>query len=122
MESKTTETVSDNELIAKFMDSQKKPMDRNSVRDSIYVPGHTMGSDGKWFRDYSDIPFHKSWDWLMPVVEKIKNHEYTKIDINGHRRYERIGIYLLAVDITETHREIVEFIRWYNSKSPATIK
>lgn len=40
---------------------------------------HTNGSSGEWFKfdggiahDTSDLKYHSSWDWLMPVVEKIE--------------------------------------------------
>lgn len=39
------------------------------------------------------IPYHKSWDWLMPVVEKIS----------------------LCTNLKETiYKGVIEFIKWYN--------
>ena len=50
--------------------------------------GMYLGQDG-WFdyegvlgdnKCYIDLKFHESWDWLMPVVEKIEEDE--EIDVN----------------------------------------
>ena len=40
--------------------------------------------------------YHTSWDWLMPVVEKIGNENY------------------LSFDIEDTYNNVVEHIKWYN--------
>lgn len=40
--------------------------------------------------------YHYSWDWLMPVVEKINNHSENRI--------------ILTTDITEVYKDVVSFI------------
>ena len=51
----------DNVLIAEFMDLRNTGM-------SIY--------------EESDYKYHKSWDWLMPVVKKIESYN-VNVNING---------------------------------------
>lgn len=76
--------------------------------------------------------FHSSWDWLMPVVEKIN---YTKAIIDGDEETFDVIIFKSTVQINNQHemlfescrmdqndpmcavlfRAIVEFINWYNA-------
>jgi hypothetical protein len=48
------ETTENNKLIAEFMDYPD------------------LGTEG----DFSYLKYHKSWDWLMPVIEKIETLGY----------------------------------------------
>lgn len=74
------------------------------------------------------IRFHKSWDWLMPVVEKIENLKspvyihsncctiYEKVNFNTDKGDLFIESYndnkLLAVYDT-----VIKYIKWYNNKN-----
>lgn len=76
--------------------------------------------------------FHSSWDWLMPVVEKIESTrilDYNiRVTIDSTRTIISIthsgkgsiktfykGIYEDSDDkITRTYKVIIEFIKWYN--------
>lgn len=70
-----------------------------------------------------DMQYHSSWDWLMPVIEKIES-----IKSNNGRHYFRI--HSNSVDISDTdiliypegktklevaYLSVVAFIKWYNS-------
>ena len=66
------EITNGNKLIAEFMQA------KNDISDIYYLPefGHYFNSYGQieWnecFRS-NELKYHSSWDWLMPVVEKIK--------------------------------------------------
>ena len=53
-----------------------------------------------------ELKYHKSWDWLMPVVEKIEQvHEGVP--------QELIKLSLFST-IDEVYNAIIEFIKWYN--------
>ena len=56
-----------------------------------------------------DLQYHTSWDWLMPVVEKVfvlsEDEEAWRMDIESG---------LTTLNIDETYRAVVEFIKWYN--------
>lgn len=61
-----------------------------------------------------DLKYHTSFDWLMPVVEKIsKIHS-----INGlYRQYEKVSEALLMIDISLLFKAVVSFIKWYNENN-----
>ena len=75
-----------------------------------------------------DLHYHKSWDWLMPVVEKIEN-VYTKKYKSGFIvRIEYKDIFVMTLDTSEeliicdqsdsklegVYWTCVKFIKWYN--------
>jgi hypothetical protein len=82
--------------------------------------------------DNGEIPnfkFHSSWDWLMPVVEKINNSfvEYEHNDkgiVNGlvkgkdgewvDDKIKRVHNAVLQFNIKEIYNAVVEFIKWHN--------
>jgi hypothetical protein len=58
--------------------------------------------------ELKELIYHSSWDWLMPVVEKIGNipeHGYVfKRSLDGGLFYKIESVWLA----------VVEFIKWYN--------
>lgn len=66
---------------------------------------------------YPEMKYHSSWDWLMPVVDKI-NKTVVKIneEENGIDRYSSIIESFDTVDINRTWLAVVDFIKWYNGK------
>jgi len=60
----------------------------------------------------SVLPYHASWDWLMPVVEKID--KVCGIDI--HEWDLSINEALCTKDINILYKEVIEFIKWYNEQ------
>src|SRR3989337_4121660 len=79
----------DNELIAEFMEVSKCS-DPNHASDRCYYYGDSYITS-------SSMKYHASWDWLMPVVEKISLHVYDTQEDNDqgnirviqHRAYMR---------------------------------
>ena len=63
-----------------------------------------------------DLKFNSSWDWLMPVVKKIReviNTELNFSDFDDQRGYDqRLNPY--NYDIDSIYKGAVEFIKWYN--------
>jgi hypothetical protein len=72
--------------------------------------------------DSEHLKFHKSWDWLMPVVYKIEQlgyfimiNKWTSIYtedkppkvINTIQKYSKLE---------NTYNSVVNFIEWYNKK------
>jgi len=82
------ETTENNKLIAEFMDYPD------------------LGTEG----DFSYLKYHKSWDWLMPVVQKIKDTPtYGSTD----------GVdFSLTNDLTieSLYESVVEFIKYLNEE------
>ena len=57
-----------------------------------------------------ELQFHTSWDWLMPVVEKI-------LDISFQDEGDAEDFYSIRdcmPDINHTYKAVVEFIKYYN--------
>jgi len=92
----------DNEIIAEFMGD----------RDKILC-------DPKWMKgdELVYLRYHLSWDWLMPVVEKIYDYADTNVrEINN----EGLAIFELGISapIEDVCDAVVKYVKWYNSQSP----
>ena len=58
-----------------------------------------------------DLKYHTSWDWLMPVAQKIEDYLSDNI---GKVGYFDDG--LISNDIEVRYQSVVEFIKFYNTK------
>ena len=106
-----------NKLIAEFMGL-------DSFKDSL-----ASLHQGKINVDvdvYEQAQYHTSWDWLMPVVEKIESLGYEliiaesrcKINHNtDHSIEEVINIDIIGSKIEATYQVVVEFINEYNKQN-----
>ena len=83
------ETTENNKLIAEFMDYPD------------------LGTEG----DFSYLKYHKSWDWLMPVIGKISDlcEEPQELD--------SLKYSLLSADIKTAYYQVVEFIKEFNNQN-----
>lgn len=84
-------TIQNNKLIAEFMDFKPISRDVYMFPDIKIEGGETISNN----RHVSDIHYHKSWDWLMPVVEKIENIE------DEENSDEVYGFHLYDVEIRQ---------------------
>jgi hypothetical protein len=89
-----------NKLIAEFMGS------------SFDYPHYPYPDD--------ELRFHESWDWLMPVVEKIEEEyevsilgDECEISTMGYR-VSRIVLVQDSNKLNSVYKAMVEFIQWYN--------
>ena len=114
------EIIEGNKLIAEFMGWSKSPYE--------HLP-NKMYKDDKGIH-VDQLKYNSSWDWLMPVVEKVEEFGYpTLVKSDYYRKkldYEvcifqkGTGELLIENDfggqtkIMTTWRAVVEFIRWYN--------
>lgn len=89
------ETVEKNKLIAEFMNA-KIAENRYSHESSDY------------YFESSELEYHTSWNWLMPVIEEITFIEYESPLIDN------IFSAIKSVNISNTYDEVVKFILWYN--------
>lgn len=97
----------DNELIAEFMG------------------GQFLDSKNWHELHHKEMPFEKSWDWLMPVIQKIEQiHSSTfKYDIEEikqnrwpkDKEYTDVICLPICTPMVESYQEVVKFIKWYNS-------
>jgi|TARA_R110000787_G_scaffold285391_2_gene400881 hypothetical protein len=56
--------------------------------------------------DVDDLEYHTSWDWLMPVIKKIKLMD---VDLETWRMIANPSDY----EIEDVHNQVVEFIKCY---------
>ena len=93
----------DNKLIAEFMGlSIKEGVCYYTDADDMFP----MGIEVK--EPY--IPYHTSWDWLMPVVEKILNKS------DNDELIERFCANTNHLNHDATYKAVVEFVKMYNTK------
>lgn len=95
-----------NKLIADFMGVQYKS-------DEDYIKNlKEMRENGIYFEQgymESELNYHKSWDWLIPVVAKCREESNAE---DSH--WEAICYSLEGCDRDATYNAVVEFIKWYN--------
>lgn len=117
------EIIENNKLIAAFMgyDNYVKPISSNGI---------CVFNDHKGNRrvapNYAE--FNSSWNWLMPVVDKIERLGYgTRMD---YHRASMYGVTIFVMKrglinaiihvakqdsrLTSVYLAVVEFIKWYN--------
>lgn len=86
-----------------------------------------MGAAWKYnrIRNYKS-KYHTSWDWLMPVVEKIGDITYFAKNegmrefllINSkHITWYNSEFYICPDNIEHVYQAVVQFIQWYNENS-----
>lgn len=51
--------------------------------------------------------YHKSWDWLIPVIDKIYSND-------KYLAYSK-SVNINTKDIIDTYNQAVDFINWYNT-------
>lgn len=126
----------DNELIAEFMglkysrevDEDRSdcggiyekvtyysyhPIPVDDYGDQVYVNREGL-VEGQILKE-GPLRYDSSWDWLMPVVEKInKLDDQIHLSIRGIELIRTIRKYVSMVQIKDAHMYIVEFIKWHN--------
>ena len=121
------EVVEGNKLIAEFMGMKFIPHGKwyhlfKPNEDCWQPKGFSI-----WFAN-KHLKYSSSWDWLMPVVEKIERLGYkTKISFDDFGTWTQIHYGLSVADTSETkalnqhgtkientYKTVVEFIKWHN--------
>jgi len=97
----TEEIIEGNKLIAEFM-------------------GFTYRENGDfWIKNdcvYPIMYYQKCWNGLMGVVEKIGSMSFNENQNKFSPSVERF----LEVDINSIWKQVVDFIKWYNTQNPTT--
>lgn len=115
---------SDNELIAEFMGVEHKPDPCVKSKELFwhYDEINCMSSA---------LSFDTSWDWLMPVVEKIETlgyyptFQYLRSEKEEGRHFfnivdashQMITTHIEISKILAVYKSIVDFIKWYNQQA-----
>ena len=72
----------------------------------------------KTFKYVNELKYHKSWDWLMPVIEKIQDVQGSRVGIMGTTVYFEKGDkwWESGSKIESAYNFAVEYIEWYNKQ------
>lgn len=112
--------MENNGLIAKFMGQKKNKNGKYDIPKHPYEY-HWMGNSYDYFPE--NMRYDQSWDWLMPVVKKIKDiAEEFEYDTFNYSAFESIfDIDMTCSDFMNNNIEGIyerctEFIEWYNKE------
>lgn len=121
------EIIEGNKLIAEFMGGKfRKSKDKNTLNKYFDL------KDKGYFYYENEIRYHTSWDWIMPVLEKIEQIgciieiSYSlvcmcRICVIGKKHEKAFNIIndnngglepIIAI-----YKSVVEFIKWYNQNT-----
>lgn len=112
-------TEEGNKLIAEFMEFD---FSIPSISYDHYDRNGTMEWETRYRKPtVDDLEYHSSFDWLMPVVEKIASlgyfveqvncAKYFKCRIWADKDIQRCG----AIIEDSTWLAVIQFIQWYNT-------
>lgn len=107
-----------NKLIAEFMGATL--VDWLSEVD----PTYNLKENSCIYR-ISEMQYHASWDWLMPVVEKIEQDKSIAFGLvrNGAKFLKDGNVIADSVcdtKIDAVYYAVIQFIEWYNTTHPLT--
>lgn len=118
------EILNGNTLIAVFMGGEFRTDLPFTYTKEGWV--NTPANDNMQIAQNYDLKYHSSWDWLMPVVEKIEDLDdkfyFVKIHsggcfihpINNTKAYNVKQYQAGKSKIEMVYATVVEFIEWYN--------
>jgi len=122
------EILEGNKLIAEFMGYTKEQYTVEGSSKEYDVWTNNLICKGCYY-DLFDLKYHSSWDWLMPVVEKIQYDlgHFVTIERNSTLIHESkfdskiinppFGYGEQESFIQITYKAVVEFIKWYNKET-----
>jgi hypothetical protein len=101
----TQEQIEGNKLIIDFLDV---PLERNGMAYYIH----------KGYYGITGLLFHRSWDWIIPAVNKFINETVPPTeskDINEYRDYcNRLHNLVTDYKILPVFNCLAKAIKWYN--------
>lgn len=105
---KNQEIIENNRLIAEFMGFNTSP---SGELYHVVINNNHLG----YFHPATML-FHNSWDWLMPVIDKITSlDEYSKYVDYTSSMVDSGGIFINTRFISVTHEQVIDFIKWHNA-------
>ena len=120
-------------MVAKYMGG----FIAKSITSSICIEINPPIKNQLWYNIDSELKYDSSWEWLMPVVEKIEKESIFSVQSIYDKREEFKGwipeLFTLRVKddikgigldelrfstkIEATYKAVIEFIKWYNEKN-----
>ena len=125
------EIIEGNKLIAKFEGAEELDKSSGLLDSSLCLDMLHPIKNKKEYISLTELKYHSSWDWLMPVVEKIESTDplggIVMIQQGMCRITSRMlgdnsikasndNYFLLGVKgkLLSTYKSVVEYIKWYN--------
>lgn len=107
----TEQEISDgNRIIAEFMGA--KPCKQHpNTQLFLKIKDNKNPSLQYWHL----LKYHKSWDWLIPVIDKIRSSKYYLDYYLSNLGQFNDGIHINTKFISSTFESVVEYLKWYNS-------
>ena len=99
------EATENNKLIAEFMGANGEFTD---IKGDVFLNNIPNPKGGIMILRVLQLKYNTSWDWLMPVVEKILNLK------NTYAQERQMVFNSISPDINITYTAIISFIKWYN--------
>lgn len=104
-----------NEAICEFMGGHRM------IFDTIHV---YKGPDEIEWETGHYLKYNTSWDWLIPVVKKIKGMHLDILRQSFVMEYMHAAAPmnngLISIDLEKLHKGVYQFIQWYNQSKPTT--
>lgn len=133
-------TEEGNKIIAEFMGCYKNTVYWGNIPTEVWGFKDTHITE-RWHESNfnNNTPYHSSWDWLMPVVEKIIEIDITpapnwtgyRIDIVP-RGYVKISAFPMPTIIRNVsiegslinavYKSVTDFIQYYNEQQELKLK
>ena len=113
------ETIENNKLIAEFM-GLETTLTHKGIKEYYKIEYNS----GNWY-EHNDLQYHSSWDWLIPVIEKIEGfNEYdveilqygTRVLKNTVEIITNVADFSFDKKIEHCYDAIVKFIKEYNKQ------
>lgn len=123
---KEQEIIEGNKLIAEFIGCEIERDGRKGIGNLTYnLPAMMFEPDFfeiQFFMDTCDMPnkvsnmlFHKSWDWLIPAIQKFDSLPlYSNLEYIDH--CEKIDSIVTCYEVLPAFYALVEAIKWYNNQ------
>lgn len=106
-------TIEEKKLIVEFMDGLWNVHSKKyGIGNATYCDYGKLKNVVRAINHYSidELKYDSSWDWIMPVVEKID--KVCGIDL--HEWDNSVNEALITKNINIVYREVIAFIKWYN--------
>lgn len=108
----------DNELIAEFMGGVFRDDGYDYGYENLPIPPTNIIISETCFKYAFELKCYYTWDWLMPVVEKIEKDLHVTIK-DKHceiANADRAFIGREGDKLKSTYKAVVEFIKWHNER------
>lgn len=107
-----TKIIEGNKLIAEFMGGKYMPYTEGMFGHFDHFMFPKLQYDENFIK-INDLQYCSSWDWLMPVIEKIEKQGYYTNILSADNDNTKHTIHITPLDDDE------QYTSWYNSKIEA---